>query len=210
MNKSFTTFVAMCALTFAPVSYAQFGGMPSLGGLMGGKQASPSADLGAQQGQLVSTYVAAGKDVLTANRYLAEALGIKAQSINAAATSDSISAKDIEEQDKAISADASAVSEVLKSGATLKDAESKAKYAQGLLSLAGGLKKYISMRQDAQGFASGLSSVSPLELVKLQSAVYIAKSLPTTLTNLTSVLGSAVEFAKSNGVEIPKDATSLL
>ena len=144
MNKYLVTLCAFGALTLTPVCHAQ------LGGLLGGKKSEASSDLGAQQDQLVRSYVGAGKDVLAANGHLADALGIKAQAVNAAATSDSLSAKDIEAQDKAISADASAVSEALKSGAKLKDAEAKAKYAKGLVALAGGVKKYMDMR-----FSSG-------------------------------------------------------
>jgi hypothetical protein len=208
VNKYLITLCAIGALTLSPVCQAQFGGM--LGGMLGGKKSEASADLGAQQDQLVRRYVAAGKDVLTANGHFADALGIKAQAVNASATSDSLSAKDIEDQDKVISADAAAVSEAIKSGAKLKDAEAKAKYAQGLVALASGVKKYVDMRNDAQGFASGLSSISPLQMGKLQAGAYILKNLPSSVTNLTSVLHSAVDFAKSNGVEVPKDATSLL
>lgn len=206
MKKNFLAVVAVIALA-APAT-----GMAQLGGLLGGnKQSSNSgADLGGQQESLVRNYVAAGKDVSIANGHLADALGIKAQSANATATADSLSAKDVEAQDKAISAEAAAVSEALKGQATLKDAESKAKYAKGLLSLATGVKKYLDLRKDAQGFASGLSSASPLQLGKLQAGAYVAKNLPTSVTTLTTVLKSAVEFGKSNGVEIPKDATSLL
>lgn len=210
MKKHYLAVFVVGALTIASTSYAQFGGLP-LGGLMGGsKQANSAGDLGGHQDQLVRSYVAAGKDVMAANGHLADALGIKAQSVNAAATSDSISAKDIEEQDKAISADATAVSEALKSGATLKDAEAKATYAKGLVALASGVRKYIGMQKDAQGFASSLSSAPLLQVGKLQSGAYIVKNLPSSVSNLTRVLSSAVEFAKSNGVEIPKDATSLL
>lgn len=206
MKKKLIAAIAVIALSAPALSQAQ------LGALLGGVKSSGSsgADLGTQQDSLVRNYVAAGKDVLVANGYLAGALGIKAQAVNAAATSDSLSAKDVEAQDKVISADAAAVSEALKGGATLKDAEAKTTYAKGLLSLATGVKKYIDMRKDVQGFSSGLSGASPLQLPKLQAGVYVAKSLPTSMTNLTNVLKSAVEFGKSNGVEIPKDATSLL
>lgn len=154
--------------------------------------------------------MAAGNDVLTANSQLSEALGIKAKAADALAKSDSISTKQLEDQDKAISADAAAVSEALKSGAQLKDSEAKAKYAKGLLSLATGVKKYLGLRKDAQDFTSGMSSASPLQMGKLQAGAYVAKSLPTSISNLTGVLKSAVEFGKSNGVEIPADATSVL
>lgn len=208
MKKILAISIAASMLAAAPLSHAQFGNLLNAAKSAGGS--SGGADVGAQQDQLVRSYVAAGKDVSTANGHLLDALGIKAQAVNAAATSDSLSAKDIEAQDKAISADTAAVSEALKSGATLKDNEAKAKYAQGLLFLATGVKKYTNMSKDAQGFTSGLSSVSPLQLGKLQSGIYVAKSAPTSVSNLTSVLKSAIDFAKTNGVEIPQDATSLL
>lgn len=206
MKKNMLAIVAVMALA-APVT-----GMAQLGGLLGGNKASSNSgsDLSGQQESLVRNYVAAGKDVVAANGHLGEALGIKAAAANAAATADSLSAKDVEAQDKAISADAAAVAEALKSNATLKDDEAKAKYAKGLLSLATGVKKYLDLRKDAQGFASGLSSVSPLQIGKLQAGAYVAKNLPGSITNLTSVLKNAVEFGKRNGVDVPKDATSLL
>jgi hypothetical protein len=206
MNKKLFSVIAVIVLAAPAVSHAQFGGL--LGG--GKSSANAGADLGAQQDSLVRNYVTAGKEVMVANGHLAGALGIKAQAVNAAATSDSLSAKDVEAQDKAISADAEAVAQALKAGATLKDAEAKATYSKGLISLATGVKKYLDMRKDVQGFSSGLSGVSPLQIGKLQAGVYVAKNLPTSMTNLTNVLRSAVEFGKSNGVDIPKDATSVL
>lgn len=211
MNKRLlATFAAMATVTLVGLgtpmaSHAQFGGL-----MGGGKSATGGADLGAQQDAMVKTYVAAGRDVLTANGHLSQALGIKAQSTNAAATSDSLSAKDVEAQDKAISADAQAMAEALKGGAQLKDAESKATYAKGLVVMVAGVKKYVDMKKDIQSFSSGLSSASPLQMGKLGAGVYVAKNFPTSVTNLTAVLKNAIDFAKSNGVEIPKDATSLL
>lgn len=210
MKKIIAISLAAVALTVAPLSHAQFGNLISTVTSGGSSSSNSGGDVVAQQDQLVRSYVAAGKDVSTANSHLAEALGIKAAAINAAATSDSLSATEIEAQDKAISVGTAAVSEALKSGATLKDEQAKVKYAQGLLFLATGVKKYTNMSKDAQGFTSGLSSVSPLQIGKLQSGVYVAKSVPTSVSNLSSVLKSAVDFARNNGVEIPKDATSLL
>lgn len=205
MNKKLFAVVTLIALAAPAVSVAQ------LGGLLGGsKSSSNSGDMTGKQDSLVRNYMAAGKDVMNANGHLAVALGIKAQAVDAAATSDSLAAKDVEAQDKAISADAMAVSEALKGGAKLKDDKAKATYAKGLLSLATGVKKYLGLSSDAKSFASGMSGVSPLQLGKLEAGVYVAKNLPTSASNLTSVLKSAVEFGKSNGVEIPKDATSLL
>lgn len=205
MKKMLSAAVAITALVLPAVSEAQLGGL--LSGISSNKA---SADVSAQQDGLVRNYMAAGKDVLTANGQLADALGIKAQAVNAAATADSLSGKDVEAQDKAVSDSSNDVSKALASGAQLKDSDAKVKYAQGLLSLATGVKKYLGLRNDAQSFASGLSSVSPLQLGKLQAGAYVAKNLPTSISNLTGVLKNAVEFGKSNGVEIPKDATSVL
>jgi len=205
-KKSVAIAFVSIALTLPMASFAQFGN------LLGGNKASSSggADLSGQQTQLVRNYSAAGKDVLTANGQIGDALGINAQAVNASATSDSMSASDLEAQDKAISANADAISKALKAGATLKDAEAKKKYAQGLISLVSGVKKYVGMRTDVQNFSTGLSSASPLQLPGLQSGAYIVKNLPTSVSNLSSVLKSAVDFAKSNGVQVPADATSVL
>jgi len=210
MKKTFALAVTAIALAVPTLSSAQFAN--PLSGLMGGKSSGTAtgADMDAQQDSLVRTYVAAGANVQNANGHIKEALGIKAKSINDAASSDSFSAKDIEAQDKANSAESAAIAEALKSGATLKDEEAKAKYAQGLLSLAVGVKKYVDMSKGAQAFASGMSTVSPLQIGKLQSGVYIAKNLPGNLTNLSNVLKGAIDFARQNGVPVPDDATSAL
>ncbi len=210
MKKTIALSLSATLLAAPLMSHAQFGNLLNAVKPGGASSTSSGPDMGAQQDQLVRTYVAAGKDVSTANDHLANALGIKTRAINDAATSDSLAAKDIEAQDKAISANAAAVSEALKSGATLKDSEAKAKYAKGLLFLATGMKKYTDMSKSAQGFSSGLSSVNPMQLTSLQSGVYVAKSLPTNVSNLSSVLKSAIDFATKNGVEIPKEATSLI
>lgn len=209
MKKLCITTITAAALVTPSLGMAQFNISNVLGG---GTSANSNAgvDLGAQQDALTRNYVAAGNDVMNANRLFAEALGIQAQAVGAAATSDAVSAKEIEAQDKAISADAAAIAEAMKSGATLKDAESKVKFGKGLVSLAQAMLKYKGMGKDVESFSSGLSGASPLMLPKLQSGAYVIKTLPTSVSNLSTSLKSAIDFARSNGVEIPADATSLL
>lgn len=208
MNKR--SFLSLLAVTVAvpSVSHAQLGGL--LGGLKMPGGGGGGADLTAQQTSLVRNYVAAGKDVMQANTHLAEALGVQAAMVNAKATSDSMSASEIEEQDKAISANAAAISEALKNKATLKDTEAKTTYAKGLLALGLGVTKYVGMKKDVEGMSSSLSSASPMQLMNLQPSVYVVKNLPNSITTLTTALKSAVDFARSNGVEIPKDVQSLI
>lgn len=209
MKKLCITTITAAALVTPSLGMAQFNISNVLGG---GTSANSNAgvDLGAQQDALTRNYVAAGNDVMNANRLFAEALGIQAQAVGAAATSDAVSANEIEAQDKAISADAAAIAEAMKSGATLKDAESKVKFGKGLVSLAQAMLKYKGMGKDVESFSSGLSGASPLMLPKLQSGAYVIKTLPTSVSNLSTSLKSAIDFARSNGVEIPADATSLL
>lgn len=208
MKKTLALAVTAIALAVPTLSSAQFAN--PLSGLMGGKSSgtNATADMGAQQDSLVRTYVAAGQNVLKANVHMADALGIKAASIDAGAKSASFTGDDIEPMNKAISADSAALAAAFKSGATLKDEQAKAKYAQGLVSLAIGVKKYADMSKEAQGFASGMSSVSPLQMGKLQSGVYIAKNLPGNVSDLTATLKSAIDFARQNGVRVPEDAAA--
>src|SRR5690606_20664314 len=133
MNKR--SFLSLCAFVVVPsVSHAQIGNL--LGGTKLLGSGGGGADLTAQQTTMVRNYVAAGQDVMVANTHLADALGVKAAMVNASATADSLSASEIEEQDKAISANAAAISDALKGNAKLKDSEAKTIYAKGLLVLA--------------------------------------------------------------------------
>lgn len=202
MKKTFALAVTAIALALPTLSSAQFAN--PLSGLMGGKSSgnNASTDMGAQQDSLVRTYVAANNDVWTANVRMTKALNLNTDAINKAETAKTFSGTDTEAQATALSESAAALSEAQKHGATLKDAEAKTKYAQGVVSLAMGVKKYMDMSKEAQSFASGMSSVSPLQMGKLQSGVYIAKSLPGNVSNLTDTLKNAIQFAKDNNVDL--------
>lgn len=211
MNKhSIAVIAAAVAIGLGTplTSHAQLGGL--LGSTKPGASNSGGADLVGQQDSLVRNYVAAGNDVVAANDQMARAMGIKTEVINLAATGDAVTVSNLESRDKAMGQNVSLVNEGLKSKGQLKDAEAKANFAKGLVLLVSGVKKYTDMRKDVQAFSSGLSSVSPMQIGKLSSGAYVVKTLPTNMTNLTSVLNNAIDFAKNNGVEVPKDATSLL
>ena len=78
MKKFLAVVLTTIALAAPSLSVAQIGNM--LGGLGASKSsgASAGADLGAQQDSLVRNYVAAGKDVLTANSYFADVFDVSA------------------------------------------------------------------------------------------------------------------------------------
>jgi len=186
--------------------------LPSLGGLT--LKASGGADLSGQQTGLVRSYVAGGKDVLSSQAKLLESLGLKDQAAIAQATADSLAdgatVDNLKEANKVQSENSTAISDALRNQSGTLDAQSKQTYTRGLVLLASGLIKYTGMRQGIAGFSSGLSSAPPLQLPKLQAGAYIVKTLPGSVTNLTSTLGSAVSFARSHGIDVPQDATAAL
>ena len=189
---------------------AQFS-IPGLGSRSGG-----GGDLGGQLDQLQRAYVGANKEVLHANAQMADALGLKDEAVKARATSDALgegaTKGNLTDADKVQSDTSLAISARLKESPEL-DAKAKVTYATGLSSLAGGVLKYIQMKQNVSGVKSSISSPS-LSLVtagpKVGVASYIVSSFPTNLTNLTAALNSAISFAKSREIPIPDDATKAL
>lgn len=172
-----------------------------------------STDMSGAQTQLVQQYVAAGKSVLDGNSKMAEAVGLKKEAAAAKIAGDSLSEGStksaISDADKTSSDTSVAVSAALKNTASL-DAPSKAKFADGILSLAQGLAKYVGMTSAVGSFTSGLTSVSPTMLPTLQSGAYIASSAPSSIKSLSSALSNAVSYAKSHDIAVPKDATDVL
>ena len=209
MKKTLSTLAL--ALVFAPaVSFAQF---PSIPGFGKSASAAPAADLGGQQTQLVRAYVAANKDVLTANSKMAEALGLKDAAVASKATADSLTegaTKDnLDAANKEVSTSTDAVAAELKKGPQL-DAASKATFGVGMLSLASGVNKFVGVGKNVSEMATGLKSASMMQLPSLQSAVSIVSKFPDSMATVSSALKNAVAFAKSNDIPVPADATKAL
>ena len=213
MKKSIASLAVLAVLTGVPaIGFSQ---MPSLGGLGSKLTGSSNGDLVGQQGNLVKSYVAGGKDVLSSQAKLLDALGLKDQAATAQATAASLgegATKDnLAAADEAQSANSAAISAALKTQSGTLDAQSKQTYTQGLVLLASGLVKYTGMKQDVAGFSKGLAGPAALQAgSKLQSGAYIVKTLPDSTSTTFSTLNSAVSFARSHGIEVPADATAAL
>jgi len=203
MRKNIAALTFVVLLTGIPaISVAQ---LPSFGG----------GDLSGQQSSLVKSYVAGGKDVLSSQSKLLEALGLKDQAATAQATAnalgDGATAQNLQDANKVQSDSSTALSDALKSQNGTLDAQSKQTYTQGLVLLATGLIKYTGMKQDVAGFSKGLAGPAALMAGgKLKAGAYIVKTLPSSISNTSSTLSSAVSFAKSHGIEVPPDATAAL
>jgi hypothetical protein len=202
--------VICAALTFCvSVPLSVNAGLPSLPGL-----GSKGADLSAAQTGLVKSYVGANKDVLMSQSKLLEALGLKDKAAAARATADSLgdgaTKGNLQDADKAQSDDSKAIAEALKAPAGKMDDQSKKTYTQGLILLASGMVKYTGMHKDIDAFKNGLSGASLLETPKLQTGAYVVTSFPGNLQNLTETMKNAVAFAKTNGIEVPPEATAVI
>lgn len=201
------------------VASAQFSlpSIPGVGKVLGSGSGSgsgaPAADLGAQQDVLVRSYVAANKDVLTANSKMAEALGLKDAAATSKATSDALTegaTKDnLDAANKEVAASTDAVAAELAKQPVL-DAKAKAMFGAGLLSLVSGVNKYVGVGKNVSTMGSQLSSAPLLQLPKLQSAVFVVSKFPTSMASVTSALKNAMAFAQSNDIPVPADATQAL
>jgi hypothetical protein len=198
-----TALAVALSIPIIAVALPSFGSKPASG-----------VDIGASQAGLVRSYVGANKDVLMSQSKLLEALGLKDQAAAAQATADALTdgatKGNLQEVEKAQSANSKAIADALKAPAGQMDAQSKKTYSQGLLLLASGMIKYTGMRKDIDSFKGALSGASLLETPKLQTGAYIVTSFPGNLQNLTGTMQNAAAFAKTNGIEVPAEATSVI
>ncbi len=210
-----TVAVAIIAIGTSTGAYAQFS-MPSVGSvknLVGGGSGASAGDLSGQQDALVRGYVAANKEVLSANALMAEALGLKSDAAASAATATSLTegaTKDaLEESNKAVTASTNAVAAELAKKPVL-DASSKAMYSKGLLTLASGVTKFVGVGKNVGTMGTNLKSAPLTQLPKLQSAAYVVSNFPSSMGNVSDALKNAIAFAQSQDIPVPADATAAL
>jgi hypothetical protein len=144
---------------------------------------------------------------------MAEALGLKDAAATSKATAEAYTASStkgsLTEAQKAAAPAIQAVADELKKQPQL-DAASKAKFGEGLISLAAGMVKYVGMRKSVVDFTSGLKHASLLAVPKLQAGAYVVSAFPEGMKTLGGTLQSAVSFAKANDIPVPPDATQAL
>ena len=163
---------------------------------------------GASTESIVKKYVGGTKSVLSADSNMLAALGLKEQADKAAlqaknltegATSDAL-----EDTAKIQTENSKAIESKLTGEKVVMDAASKKQFGQGMIDLASGITQYVGMSSDLKSFKPDVTSIGG----SAGSAIYIAKNLPTSITALGSALKRAMDFAKSNDIEIPKEAVS--
>ena len=188
-----------CA-AFAGPSSAQLGNL--LGSFKGG---------GSSPESLVKGYTEGAQTVLKAQERLLTAVGKKEEAAKAALQADNLTKgateQSLSDAAKVQSDNSKVLEESFKVQGATMDVQSKAVYAQGLGLLGKGVTRYAALVPEAQGFKPTVAAVSP---GTLQSAVFVAKTLPDNATNLQNTLSAAVKYGQSQGVEVPADATVAL
>lgn len=213
--KKIALIASVCATLFATVpatSFAQIA-MPSIPGLSKSDSSAKAADVGPLQTKVTKLYLAANKDVLNANSLMAGALGLKeaagvAKSTAGALTSGSTQ-DNLEKANKEVTASSEAIAAELAKGPKL-DAKSKAAYSKGLSALAAGTVKYVAVGVEVKSLGENISKAPVTDLPGLASGAYIVSKFPGSVANVVSSLKNAIEFAKTNDIPVPKNATSAL
>lgn len=190
----------------APQAAAQFGGLLNRGG--GEQAAAPGAQA------FVDSFVTSYTQVITAQVYFSEALGLKdqvdllkaeQQALGSGAV-DSDRLKKVSE----VSANAQRAIEERQQAQPALDASSKDAYGKGLIALFEGVMTGREVAQNAGGISAGIGS-NPMNLVGAgRTAAYVVKEVPGYLKNLKASAKLAMEFGKNNGIKAPANATGLL
>jgi hypothetical protein len=208
-NKFAAAVVAIVMTTVSSVSYAQFGGLGgAIAGALGG--GGGNAKTGVTAESIVKNYVDSTGSVMQADAQFLKALGLKEQAEKAELAAKNLTsgatASGLSDASKIQSESSKQIAAAMESQQGALSAEGKKQFAKGLVHLATGIHGYVSMSSDIQGFTPDFSSVGS----SATAAVFVVKSLPSTVINMKTTLKRAIDFAKANKIAIPADATSLL
>lgn len=204
--KTFLLAAAVSMALLAPAaSHAQFGSLIN----RGGEQANaPDAEA------FVDSFVESYAHVLTAQAHFSEALGLKEQVDGLKAEQQALGSGSIDtdrlKKVSEVSANAQRAIDERQQAQPAMDAQAKLAYGQGLGALVNGLVTGRDVVGNAKSVGSSLGG-NPMALMGAgKTAAYVVKAAPGYLKNLQASAKLALEFGKSNGIEAPANATSLL
>lgn len=209
MKKSLivTALIAASALSVSFSCHAF--GLGGIGSMMGGGSKSGGTDLSAIQDQSIKDYVGASTLLISANKKMGDALGLKDQMAGldetASSLKDGTSQDSIKKSEEAISNSTKAISDAISKHPTLS-AASKAMFGSGLVDMVKGTIGFSTVAKEISAANSAISSASLMELPKLGGLVSLSKNVPGDVKNYSSALSTALQFAKDNHIPEPKNA----
>lgn len=205
MKTIFLAAAISMTLLIPTSTQAQFGSLMNRGG-----EQSNAPDAKA----FVASFVESYSQVLTAQVHFSEALGLKDQvdllkAEQQAMASGSVDTERLKKVSE-VSANAQRAIDERQQAQPELDTEAKAAYGKGLGSLFDGLMTGRDVVSNAQAVGNSLGS-NPMSLMGAgKTAAFVVKEAPGYLKNLQESAKLAMAFGKSNGVEAPANATSLL
>lgn len=194
--------VLTAAVLVSTASYAQFGNL--IGGATSAVTGGGGSSVSVQQ--ITDNYVAGSKQIVSAQSNLLKAVdqNIKVdeqaavvRNLTAGATS-----QQIEDADKIITERNAALKEKYSQQGLVLDAKAKKQFALGMKDFALGVISYVKLGVSVKGFKPSASDIG-----SAGTAIAIAKSVPTDIGNLKDTFGVMYDYAKSNNIPLPKEAT---
>lgn len=223
MCKSCVLWIGLLFMATVATGRAEAFGVPDLGKALGASQGGSSLESAVDsQDKLVKTYVGAAQFNLEAQRIMAEALGLKERAAELETQAASLGSGNVNkgEIDKIRGLTQAAQEEIDGQMAEARELspESKVMVAKSMLPFAQcvlGYKDAAALCEDSLSLANDVIQNAPLTQKlsatrQLEKVVYLAPKVPSDLTAALSTAKKYVDFAKSNDVEMPADATDAL
>lgn len=194
--------VMTAAVLVSTASYAQFGNLigSSASAVTGGGGSSVSVK------QITENYIAGSKQIVSAQTNLLKAVDQNVKVDEQAAIvrnlTSGATSQQIEDADKIITERNAALKEAYSQKGLVLDAKAKKQFALGMKDFALGVISYVKLGVSVKGFSPSASDIG-----SAGTAIAIAKSVPTDISNLKDTFGVIYDYAKSNNIPLPKEAT---
>lgn len=224
MRKSCMLWLGILFVATVVADRAEAFGVPdfknALGGASTGGISLESAV--ASQDKLVKTYVDATQFNLKAQKIMAEALGLKEKAAELQTLATSLGSGNVNKGEidkiREISQAAQEAIDEKQAEAQQLSPEAKVLVAKSMLPFAQcvlGYKDAASLCGDSLSLANNVIKNAPLTqklsaTKKLDKVLYLAPKVPSDLTAVLSTAKKYSDFAKSNDVKMPADATEIL
>lgn len=195
--------VVTAAVLVSTASYAQFGN------LIGGAASAVTGGSGGSSvsvQQITDNYVAGSKQIVSAQTNLLKAVDQNVKADEQAAVvrnlTSGATSQQIEDADKIITERNATLKEKYSQQGLVLDAKAKKQFALGMKDFALGVISYVKLGVSVKGFKPSASDIG-----SAGTAIAIAKSVPTDIGNLKDTFGVMYDYAKSNNIPLPKEAT---
>jgi hypothetical protein len=218
--KKVVISLAMVAVCAGLPAYAQFPGLPSIGGKS--KPAASGGDVGAVRSKFFSNFNTAQIAMTSAQSELVNAFGLKDkvqlnEERNMRQASGVLDISDVKKSVEQSEATNAAISSRLAENASLSE-EGKAHYLAALPHLMRGTVAAVALPKDAQSFADAAKATaqsgSIMEKASLlgmaSDAATVAQVMPDFAMNTVELYRKVLAYGQSNNIPLPADATDLL